>query len=109
MAGVAVNTLAANTTITAAHLGEFNLYNGAASQTITLPEITPSNIGMQLTIFELDGDDIIVSRAGSADVIVNATTVNATTVTGTTIGAYATFTAVSADMWVMTNIGGTWT
>jgi len=106
---VTVVPLADSATITAAYLGKVIVYNGAASKTLTLPEITASNIGMTLTIFELDADDIAVTRAGSADVIVHGTTVNATTVTATTIGAYATFTAVSADMWVMTNIGGTWT
>lgn len=106
---VTVVTLADSTTLTAAHLGKLIVYDGAANKTLTLPEITSSNIGMQLTIFELDADDIIVSRAGSADQIVIGTTTNATTVTATTVGAYSTFTAISADKWAMTNTAGTWT
>lgn len=108
---VAVTTLAADTTLTDAHIGELIIYDGAASQTLTLPTITASNIGMVFDIVGLDADDVSVACA-SADEIINAASAaegadDNDTVVFSTVGARAKFIAISATTWLMTEAEGT--
>lgn len=109
MGKVSVTTLAVTTTLTDAHLGEVVVYDGAASATLALPEITASNIGMVYEVVALDADDLIVTCV-AADSIVDSTdaTVDADdSITASTVGASARFVAISATQWLIVPVG-TW-
>lgn len=105
-----VRALADSATLLATDAGSLVVYDGAASKTITLPEITASNIGMRFFIVGVDADDVSVACV-AADQIIDSTdaTVDANdTVISTTVGASATFLAVNATTWIIVPVG-TWT
>lgn len=54
MGNLPISSLAATTVLTEAYAGRIIVFDGAASQTLTLPEITASNIGMQFVIINAD-------------------------------------------------------
>lgn len=101
-----ITTLTASTTLSDTHLGEVIVYNGDASATLALPEITATNIGMRYEIIALDTDDLIVTCV-AADLILptTGTADSDDSVTATTAGARMVFTAVSATTWVLDSSG----
>lgn len=109
---VTINNAAADTTLTAAYLGEVLVYDGAASQTITLPEITASNIGMRLVIVNADADQTVsVTVGAAADRLVDSTdgTVDADDIIVAAVAhASAEFIAINATTWLVIPTG-TWT
>lgn len=111
MGKVPITAITAATTLTAAHLGEVLVFNSDAPRTITLPEITASNIGMRYFVIAEDTDDLTIIRAvGSDDTITDAAdgVVDADhSCAASTAFTTVEFIAISATQWVAIVHAGT--
>lgn len=101
MGEVPITAVAADATLTIASAGELIVYNGAASQTLTLPTIGASDgtIGLHYIFYNVDSDSVAVVCASADELMLVAGTADADDSITLATGDMMEVWAVSATTW----------